>query len=235
MKKAFTMIELVFVLVIIGILSSIIGQTTKTNPLQEAAIQLASHIRYTQHLALVDDRYNKNRKDDDDNVIWYKERWQLEFGKNDNSDDKVQYTIFSDTAGNSTGDANFDEIAINPQNNNQVMSGGHTGSVKLDITDKRFLGMKSLNIGKTYEIDSYELDGGCSGARISFDHLGRPFKGKQSSMDTPYNNGSSQRLVNKEEGCKIILTHISGDKVVLRITRETGFVCILKTGTEVCQ
>ena len=58
MKKAFTMLELVFVIVVAGIIAAVVIPNTKTNPAQEAAIQLLSHIRYTQHLAMVDDKYD---------------------------------------------------------------------------------------------------------------------------------------------------------------------------------
>ncbi|MBA1433268.1 MAG: prepilin-type N-terminal cleavage/methylation domain-containing protein [Epsilonproteobacteria bacterium] len=37
MKKAFTMLELVFVIVVIGILAALILPRTKTNPVQAAA------------------------------------------------------------------------------------------------------------------------------------------------------------------------------------------------------
>jgi len=236
MKKAFSIIELIFVLVIIGILASIILPSTKTDPLDEAAIQLVSHIRYTQHLAMTDDRYDANRKNDDGDIIWYKERWQLVFSKSDFTDNRYAYTIFSDTAGNSTGDASESEIAINPQNANQIMTGGYGEPKAIDIRDTDgFKGMPSLNIGKKYGITDVELDGGCSNNRISFDYLGRPFKGKQSSMKSPYNSGGTQRLIYKDEGCKITLTHSSGKDITLRITKETGFVCILKEGTEECQ
>ena len=73
MKKAFTMIELVFVIVVIGILAAIIIPSTRTNPVQEAAIDLVSKIRYTQHLAMVDDKYDRA------NANWFKENWQIEF------------------------------------------------------------------------------------------------------------------------------------------------------------
>ena len=69
MKKAFTMIELVFVIVVIGILAAVIVPSTRTNPTQEAAVELQSHIRYTQHLALTDDKYGTGD--------WYKNRWQV--------------------------------------------------------------------------------------------------------------------------------------------------------------
>lgn len=226
--------EIVFVLVIMGVLAAVILPTTKTDPLHEAATQLASHIRYTQHLAMSDDRYDKNRKDDDGNIIWYKERWQLVFSESKYTDDKYAYTIFSDTAGNSTGDASESEIAINPQNADQIMTGGYGDPQAIDIRDDGFRGMATLNIGKKYGITDVKLKGGCSQNRISFDHLGRPFTGKQSSMDTPYNSGGTQRLVTKDEGCKIILSHTSGD-ITVRITKETGFVCILKEGTDICQ
>lgn len=75
MRKAFTLIELVFVLVIIGVLATAILPRTKTNPTQEGAIKLASHIRYTQHLALSDDTYSSKSK-------WYQHRWQIVFNDN---------------------------------------------------------------------------------------------------------------------------------------------------------
>lgn len=75
MKKAFTMLELVFVLVVIGILAAVIIPRTRTNPVQESAINLLSMVRYTQHLALVDDKYDKS-------TTWYKNRWQIRFNGN---------------------------------------------------------------------------------------------------------------------------------------------------------
>ena len=60
MLNAFTLIELVFVIVVVGVLAAAIIPRIQTNPVKEAAIQLLSHIRYTQHLAMVDDKYNSN-------------------------------------------------------------------------------------------------------------------------------------------------------------------------------
>ena len=64
---------------------------SKSTKLSEAATQLISHIRYTQHLAMVDDKFDIN-----DNT-WFKERWQLMFIKDaDRTQGKIAYTIFSD-------------------------------------------------------------------------------------------------------------------------------------------
>ena len=57
-QKAFTLLELVFVIVIIGILSALAIPSFQTNVLQQATEQVASHIRYAQHLAIVDDKFS---------------------------------------------------------------------------------------------------------------------------------------------------------------------------------
>ena len=72
MKKAFTLLELVFVLVVIGILAAFMIPSTRTNPAVDAAIQLESHIRYTQHLAMIDDKFDAN------NTRWYRNLWKID-------------------------------------------------------------------------------------------------------------------------------------------------------------
>ena len=215
MKKAFTMLELVFVIVVIGILAASIIPSTKTNPLQEAAIQLISHIRYTQHLAMIDDKYDSN------DAEWYKGRWQIVFSNNIKTNNYEAYTIFSDAPGYS-GDPSVTEIAQNPQNDNLLMSGGYTGTVKLDINHNSFIGMKKLNIGMSYGVDDISLDGGCSNSRISFDYLGRPFTGDQSTMTGPYSAGT-QRLITSV--CNIIISS-DIDSITISIEPETGYAKI---------
>ena len=83
MKKAFTLIELVFVIVVIGILAAFMIPSTRTNPAVDAAIQLESHIRYTQHLAMIDDKFDAN------NTRWYRNLWKIDFAGN-------QYDIVND-------------------------------------------------------------------------------------------------------------------------------------------
>ena len=100
MKKAFTMLELIFVIVIVGILSFIAASSFQRNTLREAADQLVSHIRYTQHLAMMDDKFDPNDND------WYLGRWQIVFANNSGSGDRWAYTIFSDWKGGHDGNPN---------------------------------------------------------------------------------------------------------------------------------
>ena len=208
--------ELVFVIVVIGVLSASIIPNTRTNPLQEAAHQLISHIRYTQHLAMVNDKYNRLDKE------WYKGRWQLIFYKGDNSNNLPAYTIFSDKSTYS-GDPSISEIAKNPQNNNTLMSGGYSGSNSLDVMHSSFIGNKKMNLGLTYAILSYKLDGGCSGARISFDYQGRPIKGDQSTMTGAY-SALTQRLITSN--CNITIG-TTDSNITITVAPETGYAHIV--------
>lgn len=100
MKKAFTMLELVFVIVVIGILAAVIVPRIDRDNVAEATIQLQSHIRYAQHLAMVDDKYDAT------NATWFRNRWQVRFS------DNKSYSIVSNN--NAT-------FAANPQNSAQPL------------------------------------------------------------------------------------------------------------------
>ena len=208
-NKAFTLIEIIFVIVIIGIMSAILAPSVKRATMQEAADQLASHIRYTQYLALQDNKFEHN------NSNWYKGRWQLLFGKSAFTDNKYTYTIFSDKSGYS-GSPGVTEMAKNPLNPSQFLSGGYSGV--LQTSDSR--AMKELNIGKKYDISSVNFSGGCSGLRISFDYLGRPINGNPRTQSQKYNN----RLIKTD--CIITLTNSVGESKRIIVTPETGYVYV---------
>jgi len=110
MKKAFTMLELVFIIVVIGILAAVIIPSTRTNPVQEAAVELVSQIRYTQHLGMVDDMY------DAANSTWMANRWQIVFsGTNNNEYSITHFNINSGAAG-------AQAYAKNPQNGEDIQN-----------------------------------------------------------------------------------------------------------------
>jgi prepilin-type N-terminal cleavage/methylation domain-containing protein len=211
MKKAFTLLELIFVIIVIGILAALILPQTKVNSLQDAALQVQSDIRYTQHLAMIDDKFNAN------DTNWYKKRWQIIFSKQDNSNDQWAYTIFSDTNGDSTGRPNEDEIAINPMNHKQRMTGGYNSVTHLDINDASFVGMKKMNLGMSYGIT--DINFSCT-QRFSFDYLGRPIKSDLSSNSSPYDNND---LIYND--CNITLKN-NTDSITIQISPETGYTKI---------
>jgi prepilin-type N-terminal cleavage/methylation domain-containing protein len=234
MKKAFTLIELVFVIIVIGILSSIAMSSFNRPTLIEAANQVVSHLRYTQHLAMMDNKFDPN----DPN--WFKSRWQLFFAKTDGSDKQWAYTIFSDHAGSHTGTPDKIEIAKNILNTKQFMTGGYSagtvaykvsGSVNPEVT-------VSMNLGHKYNIKDIEFRGGCrSGVvrRIAYDHIGRLLYGNSRYLNTPYNGTSSpagSHLVANQcriELCSVLDCNIANDDeiITIAIEPETGYTHIL--------
>lgn len=224
MKKAFTMLELVFVIIVVGIISATLIQNTQRNSTREAAEQIVSHLRYTQHLALSDDKFDRA----DPN--WYKKRWEFLFGKSNDTNGKIAYSIFADDAGAANAaNPNKDELAKDPQDQNKYLSGGYSGTLKTSDADAN----KKLNIGETYGITSVVMTGGCVGScieggancngdiRFSFDHMGRPILGLLINYVRPYENG---KLLTQT--CTITLTDNNGDSTAIFMEPETGYVHI---------
>jgi prepilin-type N-terminal cleavage/methylation domain-containing protein len=226
MKKAFTMMELIFVIVVIGILAAVVIPRTGSNKLNEAAIQVVSHIRYTQHLAMVDDKF------DTADSNWYRGRWQIIFGTSNYTNDKYAYSIFSD-APTYSGQPDKSEMAKNPLDSTRLLSGGYSGTLHI-VTDADEV-TKEMNIGQKYGIENIAISGGNTGSsasRVVFDHLGRPYRGDISDVSV---TSSTSRLANSTiyikfclEGCTLPNSSANNDKeVVIAVEPETGYAHIL--------
>lgn len=232
MKKfAFTMLELIFVIVVIGILAAVFIPRFGQSNLSQAANQLISHIRYTQHLALMNDKYDAN------DTTWFLERWTLRikqdlvytggYTPNGTYSNVWAYSIYSDKSHD--GNPNLSEIAKNPQNPNQYLSGGYNNVLHVENP----LSMKELRLGQKYAIADITFGGGCRSnvTYINFDHLGRP----SNSFPTTYayelpSPGFHKLLTSR---CDITLcttncaTASSSEKITIGIEPETGYAHIL--------
>lgn len=215
MKRfAFTLLELVFVIIVIGILAVLAMPNFNSNLLQQSAIQVAEHIRYTQHLAMTDDVYDPN------NPVWYRTKWQIRFRR---FSGESGYVIFSDSV-NTQRNADNAEMAIDPQ------------------TGERMNGFDRYKIANLTQ--SYEILGTDDGIRQScqasdgslvtsnrgvfaFDHLGRPYAGV-SNATSPYDY-----LMTTD--CNLTLTNKKNESVVIKVSAETGYVCIFDNETGVCR
>jgi prepilin-type N-terminal cleavage/methylation domain-containing protein len=209
-KSAFTMIELVFVIVVIGIISSLAIPRMENDYRQEAADNILSHIRYTQHLALID---NKNMFD---NPNWQQRFWRIVFSTC--AGGSPYFMIGADNDMNSSSNAFFsrNEAALDPSNakpyfwtNASNCDSGGDGTVSNDIF-----------LGKRYGITDIVREGGCTSKHIGFDNFGRPHSGFSESTIPDYDSVI-------DTVCTFTFTLSDGDTFAITIQPETGYAQIV--------
>jgi Tfp pilus assembly protein FimT len=235
MKRfAFTMLELVFVIIVIGILAVLAMPNFNTNPLQLAAEQVATHIRYTQHLAMVEDKFDPNDTrfhsltgyDPAKDHLWFRENWQIEFTSTTSN---VWYKIYSDADRNGNSDSvTHKEVATDPLSG-QSLDGNS------DITDlKKRFGITSVSFSSSCSGQNNNGGGsptGGTGKELSFDILGRPYFYITSA--TPIISNIYAYLLTSD--CDITLFHSSDGNATIRVHPETGYVCFVDAATNECR
>ena len=220
MKKAFTMIELIFIIVVVGILAAVAVPQINRNSLVEAADQVAAHIRYTQQLAMNDNKF------DPDDPNWFKKLWRIQFSQTTakGSAEGWTYTVYYDStmSGNPNGSADLSDLsrvdfAIDPQNPNKILSAGFQNQA-INRNAERI--NKKLNLSKTYDIRNVEFTncGDRANQTIVFDSYGRPM-GQVADSTVPYD-----RLFVGQNPCTITLTNNAGEHALITIQPETGYV-----------
>ncbi len=200
-KNAFTMLELIIVIVVVGILSAIMIPRFSDDKLREAADQIMSHIRYTQHLAMIDDQYDPNDQN------WMYERWRINFRDCSGGSSEKYYVVFRDSNhGGASAAPGRNESAINPSDKRYLYN---DGTCTKNATDSA-----EVLIGKRYGIDNITFTGGCTNQYIAFDNMGRPFSNTYGA--TPLNGLMSN-------DCNITFRSSDGN-FTITIGGETGYV-----------
>ncbi len=217
-KHAFTMIELVFVIVVLGILAAMAMPRMDRDLKQQAADDILSNIRYTQHLALMDYKHSFS------DPKWQQRFWRIVFSTCSNSANKF-YMIGSDQNMESSTNALFDrnESAVDPTNGKLMFwTGGTDCSSGGDGTVS-----ENIFLSKKYGITAVTplAGSGCaSAAHIAFDHLGRPYHGADFSQ-----SGTGTHDIYKgymQTACTFIFTMSDSDEFNITIEPETGFASI---------
>lgn len=225
-KRAFTMIELIFVIVVVGILAAIMIPKLNRNASREAANQILTHIRYTQHLAMQDDKYENFVSDNP--VRWFRMRWGVAFNNTSLQKCSIdepgvvtwKYSVFFDKSLN--GNINSEnEVANDIYKSGKLLSGGWSSGIVTEAICKKW--NKELNLGKRFGITSVDFKDGCSGMQtIIFDEMGRPMRVASTTSGgakRPYD-----RLLKKD--CKITITDKRGNQTTIIIEKESGFTSI---------
>jgi type II secretory pathway pseudopilin PulG len=116
MKKSFSIIEVVVVLLLIAIVITLSIPKTSISKLQLATNKILIYLNYTRYTAMIDNKYSV-----DDNE-WEKKRWTLKFQNCSNENDGLYFVVYSDQSG---GTAHFKkkETLKDPLNNKYLYSG----------------------------------------------------------------------------------------------------------------
>ncbi|CAA6803526.1 MAG: Putative periplasmic ATP /GTP-binding protein [uncultured Campylobacterales bacterium] len=202
-KKAFTVIEIVFIVVIMGIIGYIATpKLLSKNNIKEASKQVLLHMKHTQQLALQDELYNPNEPD------WYKKRWSIQFKKCRDSDDFF-YIIFSNLDKGFNIDQD-DEPATDPLNGRSLYNNGNCRTIQ----EKN-----SPNVLLTEKFDIQDtFTNTCGlGATLTFDKLGRLHGGNKEL----YSN-----LITDD--CNITFYDSKDNNFTISIKKETGYIEILE-------
>jgi len=205
-SSAFTLIELIIVIVVASILTVIMIPRLERDGLREATIQIVRHIQYTQHLAMHSDMYDSS----DSN--WYRKYWKIAFRTSRNC-----YTVYSDTDKDFLNDAN--ESAIDSLTKVRLYADNNCNSNSLNND--------ALLLEHSYSIDTITLttpmgttphatDCNTNTKKyLAFDNLGRPHTSVSTTM-----------LGIMENDCLITLTSGTRSSVV-SVSAETGYVTLL--------
>ena len=230
MKKAFTLIELVFVMIVLGILTFALWPTKQPTQALEAARQIVAHIRYTQHLALNDDKFATHTDTDGTgNSIakdWYKRLWRITFSNlTADKDCKIggwRYAVYQNIAGDLSdkGQPNGTiEAARNPAQAGKVLSACYSG-LSTNTSDE-------LNLSQTYKIENIDFSELAEGGKIQgiiFDELGRAYP--RGDFSQAYNNGKKFKLGGNNSYGRIILSAKDGSVAKILVFAETGYACV---------
>ena len=212
------MIELIFVIIVIGILTSLALPRLNRDGRQEAADNILSAIRYAQHMALTDD------VTDPKSPLWQRRFWRFGVRTCLAADGDVFYYVGADK--NDGGNINNVEAAIDAASGKRMLGLAGTScadGVNNDAAPDIFLSHK-------YGIKDTNMFATCGAADadaaryIGFDHLGRPHTGFSGSLTPDYNTLMSA-------DCNLTFRSKPDDAtiapLIITIQSETGYAFIV--------
>lgn len=214
-KSAFTMLELVFVIVVLGILAALAMPRIERDFRQEAGDNILSAIRHTQHLALNDDKHNHLNSPD-----WQRALWQIRFSNANNT-----YSIWSDIDMEGNIDTvNPVEPALDPLTGQML----HSADAVQDPAES-----PDIFLGDNYGITNVVFNG-CANPpntaqsaalSIAFDNFGRPFRGiSPAGVGVGATNDYDRYVV---QNCTLTFTSDAfNPPLVIQINRETGYASL---------
>ena len=215
-KKAFTLLELVFVIVVLGILAALAIPRMERDIRQEAADNIVSAIRYAKHMALMDDVTDPRHND------WQKAFWRFGVRTCLATEGDVFYYVGSDSS--REGNIDNTEAAVDPLTD-KIMIGAAGTSCADGVNNNA---SPNIFISHKYGIKNTNMFTNCGGgdadaARyVGFDHLGRPHTGFSGSSTPDYST-----LLHSDCDLTFEFENTSIPDLVIRIEKGTGHIYVV--------
>jgi len=193
-KNAFTMLELILVIIVMGIIAANAIPRLKRDTRIEAINHMLTMIRYTQNLALHDSKHSI------DNPNWQRSFWKFRIYHCDNNTTTF-YTIGTDS--NLDGQMVGPETVIDPSNGKHMYWSAGTAcpkgnSYEIGMGNNRVKVSKNIFITQEYGIKDVKFNA-CGimqditsktktnkAKYIGFDNFGRPIKGNEAVTNPTY-------------------------------------------------
>jgi len=206
-KTSFTLIEIIFVLILVSIILSFSSPKIKVPKLLLAKQQIITHLKYTRYIAMLDNKYFYN------DTYWYKKLWNIKFLNCKKDVGGIYYVIYSNKYNPTRWYVSKDETLIDPFTNNYIYS---SSSCQQDsLYDKS----KYVLLTNYYGIKDIEIscNNTSSLGQIYFDNNGTAY----SYIDNDYTKINEYKIKNN-----CIITLISNDNRKENITIEgnTGYI-----------
>ena len=203
MRVAFSLIELIFAIVLISIILSSFIPKNNFSKLNLAADKIILYLKYTRYIAMIDNKYNINDE------MWFRERWTLKFQNCSKDIGGLYYVVFSDK--NHGGGINKGECLKDPITNKYLYS--HYDCEASENESKYILLTKEFGVTK--------IDISCNSTstigQISFDYNGKVY----SRIGTNSNDISKYEI---KDICYINMYDIQKNMITIAIEPSTGFI-----------
>ena len=201
-KKSFSIIELIFVITLIGIITSQVSIKNNLSKIKLAKQQIILHLKYVRYIAMIDNKYDK------DNPLWFRKRWTLKFLNCQSSIGGLYYVIYSDE--NENGYISKNETLKDPLTNNYIYS----YQCKEDsLYDKN----KLVLLTKRYNVDRINISCNKTSTigQLSFDIYGE----LHSKLSTNSNEKEKYKI---NKPCIIEIIDKDNNKETITIHDKTG-------------
>lgn len=203
MKKAFSLLELLLIISLLGFLYTAFIPKTKINKIDELTNRLILYLKQTRYQSLINDKYNE------EDQYWHKKRWTLKFFRCRKDVGGIYYSIYSDN--NTSGHPSIEDTLKDSLSLKNIYSTNHC---KENINNSKYvLISKNFNI-KTVLISCNETS---SLGQLSFGANGKIY----SRLSNIPNDSNSYEINNN---CKIKLVDDMLEERTIVLESNTGYI-----------